>query len=89
MRVPGNERAGAARRHSPLAASSSPARDCRPVGAQVLVNNRYKAVIKFVGETQFKPGVWYGVELERERGKHNGTVRVCAAASFPCRRCLA
>ena len=42
----------------------------------MLVNNRYKAVITFVGETQFKPGVWYGVELERERGKHNGTVSV-------------
>jgi CAP-Gly domain-containing linker protein 3/4 len=65
------------------------------VGAQVLVNNRYKAVIKFVGETQFKPGVWYGVELERARGKHNGTVSVRRGAArratvlriSPRRRC--
>ena len=44
------------------------------VGEVVLVNKKHKAVIKYIGETSFKDGIWYGVELEKEKGKHNGTV---------------
>lgn len=44
------------------------------VGDAVLVNKKYKAVIRYIGPTSFKAGIWYGVELEKEKGKHNGTV---------------
>ena len=44
-------------------------------GDTVLVNKKYRAVVRFIGPTAFKPGIWFGVELEKEKGKHNGTVR--------------
>lgn len=53
--------------------NSMSASDVR-VGDTVLVNKKYKAVVRFIGPTAFKSGIWYGVELEREKGKHNGTV---------------
>lgn len=52
------------------------------VGDTVLVNKKYKAVVRFIGPTAFKSGIWYGVELEREKGKHNGTVRGRVVHSF-------
>lgn len=39
------------------------------MGDQVLVNNKYKASVKYVGSTSFAEGVWYGLELEREIGE--------------------
>jgi protein phosphatase len=44
------------------------------VGARVIVNGKHKAVVKYVGPTTFADGIWYGLELEREIGKHEGTV---------------
>ena len=39
------------------------------------VNHKHRAVIRYIGETNFAPGsVWYGLELERPIGKHTGTV---------------
>ena len=51
----------------------------------MLVNGRYKAVVKFVGETSFKAGTWYGVELDKPKGKHDGCVRfapLCLSAGW-------
>eukprot|EP00485_Elphidium_margaritaceum_P019917 CAMPEP_0202728708 /NCGR_PEP_ID=MMETSP1385-20130828/185761_1 /ASSEMBLY_ACC=CAM_ASM_000861 /TAXON_ID=933848 /ORGANISM="Elphidium margaritaceum" /LENGTH=674 /DNA_ID=CAMNT_0049394959 /DNA_START=18 /DNA_END=2041 /DNA_ORIENTATION=- len=31
--------------------------------------------IKFIGETSFKPGVWYGILLDEAKGKNNGSVK--------------
>lgn len=53
------------------------------VGDHVLVNKKYKAVVKYIGSTSFKEGIWYGVELEKEKGKHNGTVSA-ANESITC-----
>lgn len=44
------------------------------VGTQVLVNNKYRATIRYVGLVAFAEGVWFGVELEKPVGKHNGEV---------------
>ena len=33
-----------------------------------------KGFVRFVGPTEFAPGIWVGVELEEPRGKNNGTV---------------
>jgi dynactin complex subunit len=32
------------------------------------VNNKHKAVVRYVGPTNFAEGVWFGLELEREIG---------------------
>jgi len=44
------------------------------LGSTVLVNSKHKAVVKYIGPTAFAEGIWYGLELEREIGKHEGTV---------------
>jgi hypothetical protein len=44
------------------------------VGAKVHTA-RCPGIVKFVGETQFSPGSWVGVELRDPVGKTNGTVR--------------
>lgn len=38
----------------------------RPLPA---VNNKHKAVVRYIGTTSFAEGIWYGLELEREIGK--------------------
>jgi Ca2+-binding EF-hand superfamily protein len=44
------------------------------VGDEVLVLSKYRGVIKFIGPTGFSAGVWYGLEMDKEVGKHEGTV---------------
>lgn len=44
-------------------------------GDRVEVANRGFGVVRFVGETQFAPGVtWIGVELDAATGKNDGSV---------------
>jgi kinesin family protein 13 len=48
------------------------------VGERVFVETALgmkMGVVKFAGETQFQPGLWIGVALDRPSGKHNGTVQ--------------
>lgn len=44
------------------------------VGERVIVAGQRKGTIRFIGETQFAPGTWFGVELDKPAGKNNGTV---------------
>jgi len=32
-------------------------------------------VVRFIGETHIKSGIWYGVELKKPVGKHNGVIQ--------------
>ncbi|KAI5948911.1 NIP100 [Candida theae] len=40
-------------------------------------------VIKYIGDTEFAPGTWFGVELERPIGKNDGSVK--GVRYFHCR----
>eukprot|EP00731_Ephydatia_muelleri_P010946 Em0005g1532a len=47
------------------------------VGDKVMVeSNGFKfCIVKYIGTTEFAPGEWVGVALEKPLGKHNGTVQ--------------
>eukprot|EP01084_Bolivina_argentea_P001119 2055_1 len=38
--------------------------------------NKFKcnAIVRFIGTTLFKPGIWYGLQLKKQKGKNNGTI---------------
>lgn len=43
-------------------------------GERVIVAGHRKGTIRFCGSTEFAPGTWYGVELDRPGGKNDGMV---------------
>ncbi|ODV79959.1 uncharacterized protein CANTADRAFT_5641 [Suhomyces tanzawaensis NRRL Y-17324] len=43
------------------------------LGQRVSVRDE-PGVVRFIGDTQFAPGTWYGVELDRAAGKNDGSV---------------
>ena len=45
------------------------------VGDSVLVESMGPAIIRFIGATKFRPGVWIGVEFDKDIGKNDGTVQ--------------
>ncbi|XP_055519612.1 CAP-Gly domain-containing linker protein 3 [Leucoraja erinacea] len=44
------------------------------IGDQVLVASQKPGVIRYYGKTDFAPGYWYGIELDKATGKHDGSV---------------
>ncbi|EGD75371.1 hypothetical protein PTSG_06448 [Salpingoeca rosetta] len=44
------------------------------VGDRVYVHNKGAGLVRFKDKTKFRPGVWYGVQLDEPVGKNNGTV---------------
>uniref|UniRef100_A0A8D0GYB7 CAP-Gly domain containing linker protein 3 n=1 Tax=Sphenodon punctatus TaxID=8508 RepID=A0A8D0GYB7_SPHPU len=43
-------------------------------GDQVLVAGQKQGIIRFYGKTDFAPGYWFGIELDKPTGKHDGSV---------------
>ncbi|XP_054332618.1 CAP-Gly domain-containing linker protein 4 isoform X3 [Pongo pygmaeus] len=44
------------------------------LGERVLVVGQRLGIIRFFGTTNFAPGYWYGIELEKPHGKNDGSV---------------
>jgi len=47
------------------------------VGDRVIVSSGFGSrpgILRYLGETQFAPGNWCGVELDEPSGKNDGTV---------------
>ncbi|XP_067412877.1 CAP-Gly domain-containing linker protein 3 isoform X1 [Emydura macquarii macquarii] len=44
------------------------------IGDQVLVAGQKQGIIRFYGKTDFAPGYWFGIELDKPTGKHDGSV---------------
>ncbi|XP_078389359.1 CAP-Gly domain-containing linker protein 3 isoform X2 [Cetorhinus maximus] len=44
------------------------------IGDQVLVAGQKPGIIRYYGKTDFAPGYWYGIELDKATGKHDGSV---------------
>lgn len=45
------------------------------VGQSVMcISNREMATVRYIGHTDFAPGIWIGLELKNPKGKHSGEV---------------
>ncbi|XP_019849545.1 PREDICTED: kinesin-like protein KIF13B [Amphimedon queenslandica] len=67
------------------ASSKQLAPECR-LGEKVMVEvaNGFKmGTVKFIGDTEFAPGEWIGVALDRPQGKNNGSVK--GVTYFKCK----
>ncbi|XP_022106893.1 kinesin-like protein KIF13A isoform X4 [Acanthaster planci] len=53
------------------------------IGGRVDVGGTRSGVVKFAGNTAFRPGIWIGVALDSAVGKHNGCVQ--GVRYFTCR----
>ncbi|CAO2604206.1 CAP-Gly domain-containing linker protein 4 [Lemmus lemmus] len=59
---------------APSAASNARRDGELRLGERVLVVGQRVGTIKFFGTTNFAPGYWYGIELEKPHGKNDGSV---------------
>ena len=49
----------------------------------IVIKSGLRGVVRYVGETEFKSGLWIGLELESRKGKNDGSVR--DVRYFECR----
>ncbi|XP_069881401.1 CAP-Gly domain-containing linker protein 4 [Dipodomys merriami] len=70
-----SSRASAGLNSSTTSVANNPRREGElHLGDRVLVVGQRVGTIKFFGTTNFAPGYWYGIELEKPHGKNDGSV---------------
>ena len=46
------------------------------LGSRAVIKDKgIEGTVRFIGGTEFAPGLWVGVELDESKGKNNGTVK--------------
>lgn len=63
--------------HSLMSSSSSSSVNSEHIhlGSRVLLTDRKTGIVRFIGTTKFAAGIWYGIELSRQLGKHDGSIQ--------------
>ncbi|XP_012868981.1 PREDICTED: CAP-Gly domain-containing linker protein 4 [Dipodomys ordii] len=70
-----SSRASAGLNSSTTSVANNPRREGElHLGDRVLVVGQRVGTVKFFGTTNFAPGYWYGIELEKPHGKNDGSV---------------
>jgi len=58
-----------------MAAATPMATPSFQVGDRVLVMGKLAGAVRFIGQTKFADGEWFGIALDEEKGKNDGTVQ--------------
>lgn len=57
-----------------MSSCAPPEEGVAELGDHVLVAGQKLGVVRFYGKTEFAPGDWFGIELDKPTGKHDGSV---------------
>ena len=50
----------------------------------MIIHSKEMAVVKYVGHTDFAPGIWVGLELRNPKGNDSDNFDACSTSMFVC-----
>ncbi len=74
VKIRGSSRMKLTRSRSHKSGNSSSRSGSISLNSRVLVNKKSKGILRYSGLVHFAEGFWEGIELDKPKGKHNGTV---------------